>query len=309
MRTALTEHGGVVSFARLVAPASFTDAIVAHLYLARAVNAGLVFVATLVGATLAGAAAPLAPWTVWLAASNALLAAASTALNDWHDAAADAINRPDRPIPSGRISSDRAILLSLAWFGMALGAAALALPALALQALVIVGLSAWYTFRLKGVPFVGNAVAALVWAYPLWCWMAVSADVPPAYVAVTAAFVMTGIGQELLNTAVDARGDRATSVRTVATVWGLGLATRLGVVCLAAAVPLAWVPVTLGLMAPAYEWGLVVVSVALVCIALPQGIFRPDVTVTRRIVVVARAMVILQGLALTWDLLVPQLPR
>src|SRR3712207_1905632 len=49
-----------------------------------------------------------------------LVCATSQAVNDWFDRHVDAINEPDRPIPSGRIPGRWGFYIALAWTGLSL---------------------------------------------------------------------------------------------------------------------------------------------------------------------------------------------
>ncbi|MCI9859579.1 SCO3242 family prenyltransferase [Microbacterium proteolyticum] len=81
-----------------------------------------------------------------LAASSVCLYSAGMALNDWADADLDAVERPERPIPSGRISRSRAL---------AVGAG-----------LTLLGVgSAFVAGRRSGA--VSLALAGALWAYDL----------------------------------------------------------------------------------------------------------------------------------------------
>ncbi|MEV7974372.1 SCO3242 family prenyltransferase [Cellulomonas sp. NPDC089187] len=85
-------------------------------------------VLTVLGDTLAGSAAAGHPWTVrraLLPLASAGLYSGGMALNDWADRELDATERPERPIPSGRITPRRALIVA-----GGLGAAGLALAAL-----------------------------------------------------------------------------------------------------------------------------------------------------------------------------------
>jgi len=53
-----------------------------------------------------------------------LVCATSQAANDWFDRHVDAINEPDRPIPSGRIPGRWGLYLALAWTALSLAVAA-----------------------------------------------------------------------------------------------------------------------------------------------------------------------------------------
>lgn len=69
-------------------------------------------VLTVLGDTLAGSAAAGCPWTprrALLPLASACLYSGGMALNDWADRDLDAAERPERPIPSGRITPRRAL--------------------------------------------------------------------------------------------------------------------------------------------------------------------------------------------------------
>ncbi|WP_305883795.1 SCO3242 family prenyltransferase [Actinoallomurus soli] len=70
---------------------------------------------TVPGDVLAGAAAtgfPHGRRTAWLPVASVFLYCGGMALNDWADRAIDAVERPERPVPSGRIGPGRALGLA-----------------------------------------------------------------------------------------------------------------------------------------------------------------------------------------------------
>lgn len=121
-------------------------------------------VLTVLGDTVAGAARAGHPATArraLLPAASACLYAGGMALNDWADRDLDAVERPERPVPSGRISAGRALAVA-----GTLGAAGLALAAAggghrALAVAVPLAASIWlYDARLKDTPAGPAAMAA-----------------------------------------------------------------------------------------------------------------------------------------------------
>ncbi|WBB95349.1 MULTISPECIES: SCO3242 family prenyltransferase [unclassified Solwaraspora] len=102
------------------------------------------------GDVVAGAAAAggLGPRTVGLAGASVCLYWAGMAANDWADRELDAVERPQRPIPSGRVTPGAALAVAagLTTAGLALTAVTGGRRALAV-----------------GVP-----LTAAVWAYDLW---------------------------------------------------------------------------------------------------------------------------------------------
>ncbi|MEV0530034.1 SCO3242 family prenyltransferase [Streptomyces sp. NPDC050439] len=110
---------------------------------------------TVPGDALAGAAASgLRPGarTALAAGASLCLYEAGMALNDWADQQEDAVERPHRPLPSGRITSGQALAtaagLTVAGVGLALAAGRRA----ALTATALAGTVWAYDLRLKHTP-------------------------------------------------------------------------------------------------------------------------------------------------------------
>lgn len=84
-------------------------------------------VLSVVGDTLAGAAAAghaLTPRRALLPLASACLYAGGMALNDYADRHLDAVERPERPIPSGRVSETRALQVAVGLTAAGVGLAA-----------------------------------------------------------------------------------------------------------------------------------------------------------------------------------------
>lgn len=105
------------------------------------------------GDILAGAAAagrPLGPRTVGTMASSVCLYWAGMALNDYADATVDAVERPQRPVPSGRVPRRTALSLACGLTAAGLGLAALSGGRRGLGvALPLTGLVWAYDLKLK----------------------------------------------------------------------------------------------------------------------------------------------------------------
>ncbi len=84
---------------------------------------------TVLGDTVAGAAAagrPLRGRRLLLPLSSAAFYWSGMALNDWADRELDATERPERPIPSGRVSANRALAVATGLTAAGIGLAAAA---------------------------------------------------------------------------------------------------------------------------------------------------------------------------------------
>jgi hypothetical protein len=114
------------------------------------------------GDVVAGAAAggALGPRTAGLAAASVCLYWSGMAANDWADRDLDAVERPERPIPSGRVTPPQAlgVAAGLTAAGVALAALAGGRRALAV-ALPLAGAVWAYDLRAKNTP-AGPAVMA-----------------------------------------------------------------------------------------------------------------------------------------------------
>ncbi|TJZ97903.1 4-hydroxybenzoate polyprenyltransferase [Actinacidiphila oryziradicis] len=114
------------------------------------------------GDALAGAAAAgvLSPRSAGLALASTALYWAGMAANDWADRNLDAQERPERPIPSGRVSPDAALALSAGLTAAGVCVAGLAGGRRALVVATALAGAVWtYDLRAKGGP-AGPAVMA-----------------------------------------------------------------------------------------------------------------------------------------------------
>jgi hypothetical protein len=86
----------------------------AWLELLRPANIATAPADVLAGAAVAGALLPVHPSLVWLVLATMALYAGGIVLNDVFDSRIDALERPERPIPSGRVTLERARQVGLA---------------------------------------------------------------------------------------------------------------------------------------------------------------------------------------------------
>jgi chlorophyll synthase len=220
----------------------------------------------------------------WFVAGGVLLAGplvcgTSQAVNDWFDRHVDAINEPDRPIPSGRIAGRWG--LNIALIGTLISAAvALALGELVFVA-ALVGLAlAWgYSmppFRFKTSGWTGPLVVGLTYEGLSWFTGAtvMLGALPSSEVLVVLVLYSLGAhGIMTLNDFKAVEGDRATGLKSLPVVMGVEGAAIVACAVMAA----AQVVVVALLMGWGYSVSASVVGIALVAqfLAMPRLVSDP----------------------------------
>lgn len=124
-----------------------------YLELLRPPNVVTAIADVLAGYAVAGRAGPrMLPWLI---AATVCLYAGGVVLNDFFDRRVDAIERPERPIPSGRVSATRAATLGGVLLAAGIAAAYAASPVSAAVAAAIVSGIVLYDARAKRHPIAG----------------------------------------------------------------------------------------------------------------------------------------------------------
>ena len=200
------------------------DRAAAYLRLVRPVNLLITAAGVYLGGALAfSEAVPDAPFLGALVASCVsamLIAAGGNCINDVFDIEIDAMNRPDRPLPSGLVSpaAARGIWAGSTLGGLLLGAF-VSLAHLAMAAVAAALLFA-YSARIKRAPFAGNGIIALLVGLAVVYGGWTSSSPAPAYIAAGFAFLTT-FSRELVKDVQDLPGDRSAGARTAPIVYGV----------------------------------------------------------------------------------------
>ena len=173
------------------------------------------------------------------AASAVLIGGAANALNDLFDLEIDRINRPGRPLPSGRVTPGwaKGIWIGGSAAGLGLGMALSAAHA----AVAFFSIAALYAYnaRLKRAGFAGNVLVAFILGLVLvYGGRAVGAP-EPALVGAAFAFLTT-LAREIVKDIEDAEGDAQAGARTLPLVYGRRAAS--GAAALVVAFTLALTP-------------------------------------------------------------------
>jgi len=224
----------------------------AFVRLMRPVNCLMMSFAVIVGAALAGenvfSGAFLVPLSYGFLVGF-FLTGGSMVLNDVIDREIDAVNEPNRPIPSGAVSVRQALIfvavLGVLGFGFAF-ASNLECFLIAVVAWLV--LVAYVTFG-KRVGFFGNLLVSVCVVVPLvYGSFVVGRSFGGAGFAFVVIAFLSNTGREITKGIVDVEGDKKAGVRTVAVSFGARFAAVVAVVFFVCAVVLSVLPWKLGLV-------------------------------------------------------------
>ena len=202
-----------------------------------------------------------------------MVCATSQAVNDWFDRHVDAINEPDRPIPSGRIPGRWGFWIACIWTALSVALAWFLGPVCLVAALVGLALAWAYSAppaRLKQNGWWGNlAVGACYEGLPWFTGAAImAAAVPDWRVIVMAALYSLGAhGIMTLNDFKSIEGDTKMGLASLPVQLGADRAARFA--CWVMAVPQAVVILLLLL------WGRPYFALAVGAALAAQGALMP----------------------------------
>jgi len=182
-------------------------------------------------------------------------------INDIRDIEVDSINKPNHPIPSGKISRPAAVSLAIVLALLTVGMASVLGLWSAGLALGLVVLSALYSVFLKNTVLLGNCTVALLTATILpYGALAASGLNKYVWLASGLAFLYT-CAQEILYTVRDKDADAQIGLRTIAVCWGAAKSLRLFHAFTFAYVFTAILPALLHVTRSAYLYAVVALSV------------------------------------------------
>jgi len=250
----------------------------------RPVNCAMIGFAVVVGAFVSKPSS--IPWLQLVLGffTGFFVCAYSMSVNDVYDLEVDRVNRPDRPIPSGRISVRQASTLSLTMLVVGLACALISFVPLAVVMAVAYAFLSWlYNAKAKRTGLPGNLIVASSLAIPFIYGGAVSGGSIGGslllMMALTAFF--SGVGREVVKSMADVEGDAKREVNSIARTRGLGFASRVGALFFLLAVLTSWVPLVTGLANQVYTYGVIIPDVIFAYLAVtiilhydPQSAYR-----------------------------------
>jgi len=186
-------------------------------------------------------------------AAAALITGAGNTINDYFDRRIDKVNRPDRPIPSGRIKAPEALTISQTLFIVGIFLTVFVNVACVLLAALNSLMLAFYAAGLKRRGFAGNLVIGYLVGSTFLFGGLVIGEIQAAGILAAMAALST-VGRELVKGIEDMRGDRASGLSTFPVRYGARKAAALAAAFIAAAIVLAPLPRILDIFGPVYLW-------------------------------------------------------
>ena len=248
--------------------------LIAYFELARPLNGIIAFISAGLGGIFAsqGNIENLVDIRLLLVSVSALvMLSAGNAINDYCDYNIDRINRPQRPLPSGRIRRTDALIFAivLTIIGISLGTL-INRNATGIAILVSVALAS-YAFYLKRTPFVGNLVVSGLTGLTFIAGGVAIDSGQGTLIPAIFAFLFT-TAREIVKDLEDTEGDRKNNAKTLATL-NPKIAVRIAIGFMASVILFSPIPYLLGW----YSWHyliVILIGVDVVLIGLAIRLFQ-----------------------------------
>lgn len=225
-----------------------------YLRLMRPMNCLMIGFAVIVGAALANPNVSSVFWPnlIYGFITGFMLTAASMAINDYYDREIDAVNEPNRPIPSGLIKPKEALVFAFILTLIGFAAAYLTNPTnfiFLITAIISWAVSITYVTVGKGTGLLGNFLVSLCVAIPfLYGSLAVTNWIESNVLIFASMAFLSNAGREITKGIADVKGDEMQNVKTLAVRFGEKTAAVVAASFYLSAVLLSPIPLLLNLV-------------------------------------------------------------
>ena len=183
----------------------------------------------------------------------------SMVINDIYDIDIDKINRPDRPLPSGRVTLNEAKLFSvfLLFIGISLSIISIIRydsSILIFFITIFFSFISWlYSYNLKKRGLIGNFIVAISMTIPfIFGGIIINGFTNVLLLSFSTIAFLSGLGREIVKTICDVKGDKSKHVNTISITLGVSNAAKLGGFLILCAVLVSIIPFVLGSVDPIY---------------------------------------------------------
>jgi len=191
----------------------FIKAIANYIKLTRPLNNLITALSVFIGASISG---DIESWTrVFFACLSAFfISAGGNVINDYFDIDIDRINKPDRPLPQGKITSRSALVWSILLFLAGLFLSLQVKPLSLLIAFVASGFLVLYSYILKKRLLWGNLTVSVISALAFVYGGIATEDFRLSLIPAAFALLFH-LGREILKDIEDIRGDSSVGASTM----------------------------------------------------------------------------------------------
>jgi geranylgeranylglycerol-phosphate geranylgeranyltransferase len=194
--------------------------------LTRIVNVIIVFFSVIVAVIISSDVSSIGWSVIAAAACAALTAAAGNVINDVWDYKSDLVNKPGRPIPSGKITKREALVFYLFLVLISLVIASAFNPFIFSIIILSHMLLLLYTLRLKKIILVGNFVISFLTGF-VFIYGGIIAGNTGAAVIPALFAMLINLPREGIKAIEDIPGDKSTGTITFPEKYGVGFSKKL----------------------------------------------------------------------------------
>lgn len=221
-----------------------------YIRLIRPINCLMMGIAVIVGAALASPHDLSTFWQnlIYGFIAGFTLTAASMAINDYYDREIDAVNEPNRPIPSGLIKPEEALVLTSVLTAIGFIAAFLTNTTTSLcfvTAIISWIISVTYVTVGKRTGLLGNFLVSTCVSIPFIYGSLATSTVESNVLIFASMAFLSNTGREVTKGIVDVQGDKLRNVKTLAVRYGERVAAVTAALFYLAAVLLSPLPLLL----------------------------------------------------------------
>ncbi|MBI4018061.1 MAG: geranylgeranylglycerol-phosphate geranylgeranyltransferase [Candidatus Aenigmarchaeota archaeon] len=238
-----------------------------YLEILRPINGLMTAIAVWVGSVVAGSALVPSSPVILAILSAFLISGAGMVVNDYYDIQIDRINRPKRPIPSGRMSLKAAKIYAAALFASGIALSYFINIYAFATAFIVSSVLYAYAARLKKMVLVGNvAISALVGTSFIYGGIAAGNYFPTLLLALLA--FLANLAREIYKSIEDVLGDEKHGANTLPIKYGVLKAKMVANIIIIVTVLFSFVPYFLGAFGQVYLFFVVIADIAFVSAAV-----------------------------------------
>ncbi len=195
----------------------------------RPVNGVIAFVSVILGALISKGSLDPYSKVIIVGVAAFLLLSAGNVLNDFYDVKTDIINKPLRPIPSGKISKRSALVFSIFLFILGTTSGLLVSLLAFLIAVLVSLILVLYTFRLRKNPLIGNISIGILTGLTFVSGGIAVGSIKGSVIPAIFAFLFT-TGREIVKDIQDVKGDKKSGMTSLAIKLGEKKAVYISII-------------------------------------------------------------------------------